>query len=64
LPINLVEILRKTVTHLEEKSEIGPDDPALGEIKRNLLRVIVELELQKTTPAATAERPVIGPLAR
>lgn len=38
-----------TITRLEEEAELGPDDPALAEIKRDLLRGVTELELRKTT---------------
>ena len=45
LPTNTVEILRKTIKELEQKSGLSPDDPNLAEIERNLLRVTAELEL-------------------
>ena len=45
LPTNTVEILRKTIKELEQKSGLSLDDPNLAEIERKLLRVIAELEL-------------------
>jgi hypothetical protein len=46
-----------TITRLEEKAELGPNDPYLAEVERNLLPVIAELEFQKNT---TAGRGVSG----
>ena len=57
LPPNLIHILRMTIARLEEEAELGPDDSALAEIKKNLLRVDAELELSKTVQAEGAALP-------
>jgi hypothetical protein len=46
-----------TIARLEEEAELGPDDSALAEIKKNLLRVDAELELSKTVQAEGAALP-------
>jgi hypothetical protein len=40
----LVRILRKTLDQVEQDPEIGPDDPAVSELKRTLLQRIANLE--------------------
>jgi len=47
----LIEILGKTLQHLERKSD--PNDPAVQNLKHSLLLTIAELELIKANkPAA------------
>ncbi len=45
--LNLVELLRSTLRHLEEAEHLCPDDPALQEVKSSILRSIAELELAR-----------------
>jgi hypothetical protein len=40
----LVRILRRTLEQVEQGSQIGPDDPAVTELKRTLLQRIGILE--------------------
>jgi hypothetical protein len=57
LPSNLRDILRTTVARIEERAALGPDDPAVAEVKKNVLRVITELEVAKTEqPEGVARR--------
>lgn len=50
---NIIEVLRSTLERLEKKVELRPDDPALRELRRQVLRIIVELEVERTRrPAA------------
>jgi len=51
LPI-LVGALRSTLRRLEEREELAPDDPALKEIKRSILRAIVSREIESSEEAA------------
>lgn len=51
---NLVQVLRDTLQRIERSNELLPDDPALLELQRSLLRIIAELELAREdeSPAA------------
>ena len=50
---NIIEVLRSTLERLEKRMQLRPDDPALRELKHQVLRVIVELEVERTRrPAA------------
>lgn len=44
---SLIEILRRTLRQVEEQAQIAQDDPALTEIKSNLVLAIAELEVSK-----------------
>jgi hypothetical protein len=52
MPSNLIEVLRKTLERLEEHEELNPNDPAVIELKRHLLRIIAELEIARLGKAA------------
>jgi hypothetical protein len=41
---SLLEILRSTVVQVEKNSDLAPDDPAVVEFKRTIMRSIAELE--------------------
>ena len=41
---NQIEILRKTLRHLEENSDLCDDDPLLAEIKASLATEIAEFD--------------------
>lgn len=65
MTLNLKNILRSTIARLEKEDELGPEDSALAEIKKKVLRGITELEVSKTAqpegaaldaPVAEAER--------
>ncbi len=48
----LITALQSTLKQLEETEEMGPEDPALLELKRSIARVLAEMEIKK---ASTAE---------
>jgi len=49
----LMEILYKTLRHLEEHNKVGHDDPAIQRLRHSILLTIAELELIKANrPAA------------
>jgi hypothetical protein len=49
----LMEILYKTLRHLEEHDEGGHDDPGIQRLRHSILLTIAELELIKANrPAA------------
>jgi hypothetical protein len=41
---SLLQILRSTVEQVEKNSDLAPDDPAVVEFKRTIMRSIAELE--------------------
>ena len=43
----LVELLRSTLQRLEQLEGLRPDDPALQEVRRSILRSLAELECSK-----------------
>jgi hypothetical protein len=45
---SLIEVLRSTLTRLEQHEDLASDDPALAELKGSILRTITELEVTKT----------------
>lgn len=45
---NIIEILRSTLERLEKRVRLCPDDPALRELRRQVLRLIVELEVERS----------------
>lgn len=49
MPI-LVGALRSALKRLEEQEELAPDDPALLEIKRSILRTIARRNQEDETP--------------
>ena len=44
----LVDLLCSTLKQVEQMAKLSPDDPALRELKRRILRVITELDVQKS----------------
>jgi hypothetical protein len=50
---NLVQILRSTLLRLEQSREFSPDDLALREFKRSVLRLIADLQLRKESKPKT-----------
>jgi hypothetical protein len=48
LPANTIDVLRTTLSRLEEGADLGRGGSALAEIKKNLVRVIAEREVSKT----------------
>jgi len=44
---SLSEVLRTTLRRLEHDEELAPNDPALIELRRTLLRAIVEIESRR-----------------
>jgi hypothetical protein len=47
----LIELLRSTLTRLEETEGLDPNDPRVVEFKNSILRSIAELELRKSEAA-------------
>jgi len=46
-----MEILQNTLSRLQQGSDFRPDDPAVIQIKRQLVRSIAELEMMRESPA-------------
>ena len=51
---DLIQVLRKTLQKLEESEHIRPDDRALIELRRSILRMIAELEIAKSSKSIAA----------
>jgi hypothetical protein len=49
---SLLEILRSTLARVEQSADLAPDDPALVQLRRLVLRLIAELEVAKTQKIA------------
>lgn len=49
-----IDILRSILKGLEENSKRRPNDPAMREAERYILRTIAELELQRYRAASTS----------
>ena len=43
----LLEVIHVAVQHVEQSSGIAPDDPAIVELKNNVVRAVAELEVAK-----------------
>jgi hypothetical protein len=43
--LHLIDILRSTLSKLEQSSSMAPDDPALAHIRSSIARSIAELEI-------------------
>jgi hypothetical protein len=43
----LLNVIRGAVQQVEESSGVGPDDPAIVELKQNVVRTVGELVLTK-----------------
>lgn len=43
----LMKALRSTIQNLERDEELGPDDPAMCEIKSSILRAIASREMEE-----------------
>ena len=50
--LELIEILYKTLQHLEERSEYNHDDPPIQRLKHSILLTLAELELIKANRQA------------
>src|SRR5579875_1608737 len=55
-PSQLAEVLRETIRRVEQNADVGPDDPALLELKRIILLRIAALE--RDEPGMPAEEPM------
>lgn len=49
---NIVEILRSTLARVEQSTDLAPDDPARAELRHLVVRLIAELEVEKTRKTA------------
>ncbi len=58
-PSQLAEVLRETIKRVEQSADVGPDDPALLELKRIILLRIAALEREE--PLIPAEQPLDVP---
>ncbi len=47
----LITALQSTLTQLEQTEEMGPEDPALLELKRSIARILAEMEIKKASTA-------------
>ena len=45
--LDLIELLEETLKRLESVEALSPNDPALLELKRSIVRTIAELEILK-----------------
>jgi hypothetical protein len=43
----LIDVIRVAVEQVEQSSGVAPDDPAIVELKQNVVRAVGELELTK-----------------
>ena len=43
----LIDVIRVAVEQVEQTSGVAPDDPAIVELKQNVVRAVGELELTK-----------------
>jgi hypothetical protein len=50
----LIELLEETLKRLELVEGLSPNDPALLEVKRSIVRSIAELEIQKLEKSEAA----------
>lgn len=44
---NIIEILRRTLRHLQQDPEFRQDDPAVVQLRRHILQSLAEFESQK-----------------
>jgi hypothetical protein len=42
----LIETLRRSLSQIEEREKLRPNDPSLLELKRSILRTIAELQVE------------------
>lgn len=52
---SVADLLQSTLQRLERNPEFRQDDPALIELKRQIVRAIAELEIAKSEPAASED---------
>ncbi|MBV8629683.1 MAG: hypothetical protein JOZ83_02080 [Silvibacterium sp.] len=45
--LSLAQILRSTLHRVEQSAEFSPDDPALQEFKRSILRILGEIHARR-----------------
>jgi hypothetical protein len=53
----LREVIRVTVQQVEQTSGVAPDDPAIVELKHNVVRTVGELEVAKAKRQDQDEEP-------
>jgi hypothetical protein len=53
---SLIDILRKTLSQIEQNSEFRQDEPALVDLRRNVARAIGELEVAKSERQESEEQ--------
>jgi hypothetical protein len=51
----LVDVIRVAVQQVERNSGVAPDDPAIVELKNNVVRTVGELEVAKAKRQNKAE---------
>jgi hypothetical protein len=49
---SIIEILRSTLSRLEDDSDFRQNDPAVVQLKRHILQSLAEFESQKATNSA------------
>ena len=52
--LDLTDLLRQTLEHLEKTQDLPPDDPTLVELKRWLVTAIAELRIARNGKARAA----------
>ena len=58
----LITALQSTLRQLEQTEEMTPEDPALVELKRSIVRVMAELEVKKASMSeAGSDAPALSP---
>jgi len=58
----LITALQSTLRQLEQTEEMTPEDPALVELKRSIVRVMAELEVKKASISeAGSDAPALSP---
>jgi hypothetical protein len=58
----LITALQSTLAQLEQSGDMGPEDPALVELKRSIVRVMAEMEIKKASNAETgADESALNP---
>jgi hypothetical protein len=53
-PRDLIDLLRSTLTKLEQSHELASDDAALAELRNTIVRSIAELEIARARKADAA----------
>ena len=61
---DLLQVLRSTLERLEKNRELRPDDPALQQFKRSILRLMADLQLRRESRQNAPDTNLKSPLIR